>query len=214
MSGFDTGFILYVGNMFGGKTASMITELEIARDHLERKVQVFKSERDTRYEPGYICAQNDKLKFPATEISDAGEIEKKLIDGVEIVGIDELQFFDRGVVDFIENYKHKIKIFGTGLWRDYRGNPFPLREVGSFHKDSEFHIGHFVGWADEINFRFPKCKHKENGRKICGAEAKYCQRVNDDGIFSGYNEDTIKVGGVKDYLARCKEHFYRPERNV
>lgn len=215
MGEFDTGFTFYVGNMFGGKTAQMIDDLETAQKHLGRKVQVFKPCIDDRYSRDYISANEEKLTFPAIEVSDASDIENHLVEGVEVVGIDELQFFDKRVADFIREYKPHIRIFGTGLFHDYRGEPFHLRKIGNSEIDSEFNIGHILSLVDPLDsldqlvFKFPKCTEKV-GRRKCGRLAQYIQRVNEDGSFSEYGDRTIIVGSTNKYFPRCKDHFVKP----
>ena len=220
MGEFDRGFTLYVGNMFGGKTLNMIQDLNIAREILKRKIQVFKPCIDDRYSRDYISANEEKLKFPATEIENAGDLEKLFLSTTEIVAIDEIQFLDKRVRDFIRDYKDKVKIIGTGLLRDYRGELFKLREIGDNKKDSELDMGNIIGLidplnpSDKISYRFPRCTESKNG-DICGRLAQYIQRLEkEDGSFSPYEANTIITGGTNLYLPRCEKHFVKPERKV
>jgi len=210
MGEFDSGFTLYVGNMFGGKTAQMIVDLQGAQI-AGKKVQAFKINWDNRYEEGYITANNGQLKFPALSVPNFGILEKKFFEDVDVLGIDEFQFFDWRSIDFIKNLKGKIKIIGTALQYNYRGEPFALREIGNKEIDSKYFIGNLMELAYPIIHKLPVCTHNKNG-EICGKIALYPQRLNSDGSFSKYEDSTIVVGGVNKYLPRCEVHFIQPQR--
>ncbi len=212
MGEFDKGFTFYVGNMFGGKTAQMVVDLQRA-EIAGKKVQAFKLAWDNRYDEGYITANNGQLKFSAISIPDAKGIIKHLNSDTEILGIDELQFFDWSTINFIKQLKNKIKIIGTALQFDYRGEPFALREVGNKEIDSKYHVGDLMSLAYPIIHKLPVCTHETNG-KICAKEALYPQRLNEDGGLSKYEDKTIVVGGVNKYFPRCIEHFVMPQRNA
>ncbi|MEN7982566.1 MAG: hypothetical protein ABFQ65_03905 [Nanoarchaeota archaeon] len=212
MGEFDNGFTFYVGNMFGGKTAQMIVDLQRA-EIAGKKVQAFKINWDNRYEEGYLTANNGQLKFPAISVSDFDTLRKHLIEDIEVLGIDELQFFDWRCIDFIKKFKNKIKIIGTALQYNYRGEPFALRKIDDKEIDSKYSVGSLMELAHLIIHKLPVCTHGENG-EICGRIALYPQRLNEDGSFSKHEDKTIVVGGVNKYFPRCEKHFVRPERNV
>jgi thymidine kinase len=212
MGEFDRGFTFYVGNMFGGKTANMIVDLQRA-EIAGKKVQAFKISWDDRYEEDFITANNEQLKFPAVSVPNIDILERSLNDDVEVLGIDELQFFDERIIDFIKKYQNKIKIIGTSLQFNYRGEPFSLRSIESKEIDSDNTVGDLMALAHPIIHKLPVCTHKENG-KICGRTALYPQRLNEDGVFSKYEDKTIIIGGRESYAPRCSKHFVKPERNV
>jgi thymidine kinase len=166
MGEFEQGFTFYVGNMFGGKTASMIMDLQKA-EIAGKKVQAVKVSWDDRYQDGIITANNRQLTFPAISIPDVRFLEGFARKGIEVLGIDELQFFDERIIDFIKDYKDKIKIIGTALQFDYRGNPFSLREVGNKEIDSKHHVGDLMALAYSIIHKLPVCAHKVdiNGKR-------------------------------------------------
>jgi thymidine kinase len=212
MGEFDRGFTFYVGNMFGGKTAQMIVDLQRAKI-AGKKVQAFKISWDDRYEEDHITANNEQLKFPAVSVPDIDILERSLNEDVEVLGIDELQFFDERIIDFIKRYQNKVKIIGTSLQFNYRGEPFSLRSVGNKEIDSRNTVGDLMALAHPIIHKLPVCTHKEDG-KICGRAALYPQRRNKDGSFSKYDDATIVIGGQESYTPRCIKHFRMPERNV
>lgn len=209
MGEFDNGFTLYVGNMFGGKTAQMIVDLQRAQI-AGRKVQAFKINWDDRYGEDYITANNGQLKFPALSVPDFGDLEKNILESVEVLGIDELQFFDWRSIDFIKKFKNKFKIIGTALQYNYRGEPFSLREIGNKEKDSNYSVGNLMELAHCIIHKIPVCTHKESD-ETCGRIALYPQRLDEDGGYSKYNDLTIVVGGVNKYFPRCVKHFVKPQ---
>lgn len=212
MNEFDKGFTFYVGNMFGGKTAQMIVDLKKAKK-AGKKVQAFKLDLDNRYEKGYLTAHEGQLKFPALSVPDFKDLEKNLLKGVEVLGIDELQFFDRRMIDFIKNYKDKMKIIGTALQFDYRGEPFKLRDFEHKNMDSKYSVGNLMELACPIKHMLPVCTYEKN-KKLCGREALFPQRLDEDGSFSKYESPTIVVGGKNTYFPRCVEHFVKPQRNA
>jgi thymidine kinase len=212
MGEFDKGFTLYVGNMFGGKTAQMIVDLQRA-EIAGKKVQAFKVNWDNRYEEGYITANNGQLKFPALSVPDFETLKYCFLEDTEVLGIDEMQFFDWKIIEFIKNFKGKIKIVGTALQYNYRGEPFELRECGDNRIDSKYSVGNLMELAHLIVHKLPVCTH-ENSNEICGRVALYPQRLNSDGTFSRYEDSTIVVGGVNKYFPRCERHFVKPERKV
>ena len=133
--------VVYVGNMFGGKTASMVGDLQRA-EIAGKKVQAFKVAWDNRYEEGFITANNGQLKFPATSVPNISALEN-LLKKVDVLGIDELQFFDWKSIELINKLRGETKIIGTALQFDYRGEPFPLREIGK--KDRSWNLRLVLG---------------------------------------------------------------------
>lgn len=211
MNEFDKGFTFYVGNMFGGKTAQLILDLKKAKK-AGKKVQAFKLDRDNRYEEGYITAHN-RLKFPALSVPDFKDLEKNLLKDVEVLGIEKLHSFDRRMIDFIKNYKNKIKIIGTALQFDYRGEPFKLRDFENKDLDSSYSVGNLMELACPVIHKLPVCTYEKN-KKLCGREALFPQRLDADGSFSKYEDSTIVVGGTNTYFPRCEKHFVKPQRNL
>ena len=222
---FNPGFLLHVGNMSGGKTAHMILNLQRA-NFAGKNVQAFKVSWDNRYEEGYITANNKQMKFPASSVPDFSGLEKKLDKNVEVLGIDEMQFWDDRIIGFIREYRDKMKIIGTALQRDFRGNPFRLRSQNGRGYDSDKHIGELLALADDIETHWPVCTYSGNG-KICGEKAQYVQRWNTEGNLSNYDEKTLNVENVVNskeekqkklnkgncaYEVRCARHYIAPER--
>lgn len=219
---FAPGLLIYSGNMAGGKTANMVFDLQRA-EIAGRKIQAFKTPWDNRYGEGYITANNRELKFPATSVPNLEELISKLDPKTEILGIDEMQFWDEGIIDFVKEYRDKIKIMGTLLQHDFRGNPFPLRSCLGKEYDSQRHVGEIMALSTSgIKTFLPVCTHSDNG-KICGMKAPYVQRINPSGEYSSYDEPTVAVGRVLEngeeelppahsYEVRCPAHYIVPKK--
>lgn len=203
-----TGFTFIVGNMFGSKTSEMIHLLNLEKT-MERKVQAFKISWDDRYGAGKIKTHQGTV-FPAKQVRGTLELENSIKKGTQVIGIDEVQFFDEGIMDFILENKEKYLIIATALQMDFRGEPFPFRSFEGREFDSHNHVGHLLPYA-KILPRYPKCTFEESGR-ICRDEAIYIQRFREDGSFARYSDSTIVVGGRDKYAPRCIEHFVRPEK--
>lgn len=205
-----TGFIFIVGNMFGSKTREMMHLLNLEQS-MGRKVQAFKTFFDDRYAIDKITT-HDGAEFPATAVKSTAELISRIQPDVEVIGIDEVQFFDDEMIEFILENKAKYLIIATALQLDFRGHPFPLRKKEGKEIDSEFHVGHLMPHAIVIT-RYPQCTHRD-GTGICRAEGIYIQRFRPDGSLAPYEEPTVIVGGEDKYKPRCIDHFIEPEKSA
>jgi len=110
------------GSMFSGKTEELIRRLkrvEIA--HL--KAEIFKPAFDTRYDEQKIVS-HDENKIMSTPIDNSQTI-LLLAQDVDVVGIDEAQFFDDQITSVCETLALKgMRVIVAGLDMDYKGNPF------------------------------------------------------------------------------------------
>src|SRR5207245_9056347 len=100
------------GSMFSGKSEELIRRVrraQIAR----QKVQLFKPRVDTRYTPDHIVSHSD-MKMPSQVVVSSSEILERLEDGTEVVGIDEGQFFDPGLVSVVNTLADSgIRVIGA-----------------------------------------------------------------------------------------------------
>lgn len=208
----ETGFRLYVGNMFGGKTAKMIFDLQRA-EYAGKKVQAFKISWDNRTGENNLTANNGQLKYPAVSVLSLSALKVFLKSDTEILAIDELQFWEEDILDFIKEYQHKIKIIGTGLQFDYRREPFSLRKKKGRQFDSEnVSIVDLMGISTEIYQEWPVCTKKDFEGKVCGKTAHYPQRWRKDGTLSSFSDNTIVVGGEEKYAPRCSSCYIKPKQ--
>ena len=110
------------GSMFSGKTEELIRRLSRAKI-AKQKIKVFKPSIDKRYDKEYIISHNQK-HLSSSIISEASEI-LSLSEGYNVVGIDEAQFLDLGIVKVCNDLANKgFRVILAGLDMDYQGNPF------------------------------------------------------------------------------------------
>lgn len=110
------------GSMFSGKTEELIRRLKRARIANQR-VEIFKPAIDTRYSAVEVVS-HDASSILSTPVDSSASI--LLLSGdVDVVGIDEAQFFDDGIVDVCGQLASSgIRVIAAGLDMDYTGKPF------------------------------------------------------------------------------------------
>jgi thymidine kinase len=110
------------GSMFSGKTEELIRRLR--RAHFANlKVEIFKPSLDNRYSLTRVVSHDDK-SIVSTPVDNASSI-LLLAGEVDVIGIDEAQFFDNSIVDVCNQLADKgIRIVIAGLDMDYTGKPF------------------------------------------------------------------------------------------
>lgn len=110
------------GSMFSGKTEELIRRMKRAQ-YAKQRVEIFKPAVDTRYHDTKVVS-HDAREIHSTPVANSAEI-LNLIDGIEVVGIDEAQFFDEGIIDVCNQLANKgIRVIVAGLDMDYLGKPF------------------------------------------------------------------------------------------
>ncbi len=118
-----TGSIeVIAGSMFSGKTEELIRRLKRAKI-ARLKVEIFKPAIDTRYSVGEVVS-HDENSILSTPVESSGNI--MLLSGdVDVIGIDEAQFFDIGLIDVsISLANMGIRVIIAGLDMDFKGKPF------------------------------------------------------------------------------------------
>ena len=108
--------------MFSGKTEELIRRLKRAK-FAKQQVEIFKPKIDTRYSEEDVVS-HDKTAIRSTPVESSGSI--LLMSGdVDVVAIDEAQFFDDGLVDVCTQLANQgIRVIVAGLDMDFRGAPF------------------------------------------------------------------------------------------
>jgi thymidine kinase len=167
------------GSMFSGKSEELIRRLRravIAR----QRVQIFKPVLDDRFAEDEIVSHSEQ-RIPATKVTSAEEIVKALDDRTEVIGIDEVQFFDAEIVDLCDRLANRgRRVIVAGLDQDYRGRPFePVPQL--------------MAIAEYVSKMLAVCAR-------CGAPANRSQRI----VASS---DRIVVGAAGAYEARCRRCF-------
>lgn len=110
------------GSMFSGKTEELIRRLKRVKI-ANLKVEIFKPTIDVRYDAVKIVS-HDTNAIQSTPVDNSQKI-LLLAEGVDVVGIDEAQFFDAQVADVCEQLaQNGIRVIVAGLDMDYQGNPF------------------------------------------------------------------------------------------
>lgn len=110
------------GSMFSGKTEELIRRLKRAKI-AKQKVEIFKPEVDIRYDESKVVS-HDSNSIQSTPVPSAEQI-LLLVGDVDVVGIDEAQFFDAGLPDVCTKLANNgIRVIAAGLDMDYLGNPF------------------------------------------------------------------------------------------
>ena len=110
------------GSMFSGKTEELIRRLKRAQFG-KQKVEIFKPRIDTRYHEENIVS-HDRNEIRSTPVDSPQEI-LLLTEGVDVVGIDEAQFFSNEIVDVCNTLANKgIRVIVAGLDMDFMGKPF------------------------------------------------------------------------------------------
>lgn len=110
------------GSMFSGKTEELIRRLKRARIARQR-VEIFKPAIDTRYDHQMVVS-HDRNEIVSTPVNHSSEILLRATD-VDVVGVDEAQFFDEGIVEVCNTLANSgIRVIVAGLDMDYLGRPF------------------------------------------------------------------------------------------
>jgi thymidine kinase len=180
----DSGWVeVITGSMFSGKSEELIRRVrraQIAR----QSVQLFKPRVDSRYADDHIVSHSD-MKMPSLVVGSAREILERLEGTTEVVGIDEGQFFDAGLVDVVNTLADRgLRVIVAGLDQDYRGRPFePMPQL--------------LAIAEYVDKTLAICMR-------CGAPANRSQRLVPD-------THRVVVGGSAQYEARCRRCFQPSE---
>jgi thymidine kinase len=167
------------GSMFSGKTEELIRRLNRAKI-ADLKVEIFKPATDTRYHQNNVVS-HDKKEIRSTPVQFAHDI-LLLASGCDLVGIDEAQFFDSGIVEVAVKLANQGKrVVVAGLDMDYLAKPFePMNNLMA--------VAEFVTKTHAI------CMN-------CGAIASYTYRLD--------NSDKQVLLGEKDiYQARCRRCYH------
>ncbi|MEN9486643.1 MAG: hypothetical protein RIR56_331 [Bacteroidota bacterium] len=110
------------GSMFSGKTEELIRRLRRA-EMAGQKVEIFKPKIDTRYDDVEVVSHNHN-KIMSTPVESSNEI-LLLGSTCDVIGIDEAQFFDGGIVEVANQLANNgVRVVIAGLDMDFLGRPF------------------------------------------------------------------------------------------
>lgn len=167
------------GSMFSGKSEELIRRIRLARIAHQR-VQVFKPGLDTRYAEEELVSHSN-FRVAARKVASSSELMGQVNELTEVVGIDEVQFFDEGIVEVCNRLANAGKrVIVAGLDQDFRGHPFePMPKLLA--------VGEYVTKLLAV------CT-------ICGSPANRSQRIRG-------GSEVIELGAQDRYEARCRRHF-------
>ena len=110
------------GSMFSGKTEELIRRLKRAKI-ANLRVEIFKPRIDTRYSEEAVVS-HEGHSILSTPVDSARAILEKA-DGVDVIGVDEAQFFDEGIVEVCNQLANRgVRVIIAGLDMDFKGVPF------------------------------------------------------------------------------------------
>ncbi len=110
------------GSMFSGKTEELIRRMKRAQ-FAKQKVEIFKPIIDTRYAEEDVVS-HDKNAIRCTPVESSSNL-LLLGDNVDVIGIDEAQFFDEGIVEVCNELANRgSRVIVAGLDMDFKGKPF------------------------------------------------------------------------------------------
>lgn len=171
------------GGMFSGKSEELVRRLRRALIARQR-VQVFRIATDTRDAEGTegdVLRTRDNRILSAATVTSSDEMREKLSLGVEVVGIDEAQFFDRGLVELVTELADLgVRVIVAGLDLDFRRRPF-----GS--------IPELMAIAEHVDKMHAVCVR-------CGGAAQYSLRI-------AAGEQQVLIGDMESYEARCRRCY-------
>jgi len=172
------------GPMFSGKSEELIRRLKRAQI-ARRRVASFKPDVDLRYHRTAIASHSAQT-LEAITVSSVEGLKAALFDQeeqepIEVIGIDEAQFFDESLVGLTGELVHQVKrVILAGLDMTFSGEPFGP-------------IPNLMAVADEVLKLSAVCM-------VCGAPAIHTQRLSS-------NQQLVMVGAAGIYEARCRACF-------
>ncbi|MCC0976535.1 thymidine kinase [Staphylococcus aureus] len=172
------------GSMFSGKSEELIGRLRRGI-YAKQKVVVFKPAIDDRYHKEKVVSHNGNA-IEAINISKASEIMTHDLTNVDVIGIDEVQFFDDEIVSIVEKLSadgHRVIV--AGLDMDFRGEPFePMPKL--------------MAVSEQVTKLQAVCA-------VCGSSSSRTQRLI-NGKPAKIDDPIILVGANESYEPRCRAH--------
>ena len=166
------------GSMFSGKTEELIRRLRRA-EMAGQKVEIFKPKVDTRYDDVEVVSHNYN-KIMSTPVESSNEI-LLLGSTCDVIGIDEAQFFDEGIVEVANQLANNgIRVVIAGLDMDFLGRPFGP-------------MPYLMATAEYVTKVHAICKKTGN-------LANYSMRISQ-------NQDLVQLGETDSYEAVSRRVF-------
>lgn len=178
------------GSMFSGKSEELLRRIKrgvIAK----QKVLLFKPSIDNRYDENRVSTHNGN-SYDSISIEKSSDILNFVKDTkYDIIGIDEIQFFDNDIVKIINKLSDDgIRVIVAGLDMDFKAEPFhPMPEI--------------MAISEMVTKLHAVCNK-------CGKEASRSQRLI-NGKPAKYDDPVVVIGASESYEARCR-HCHEIER--
>ncbi len=168
------------GSMFSGKTEELIRRMRRAQ-FAKQRVEIFKPAIDVRYSEEDVVS-HDQKHIQSTPIDSSASI-LLLANDIDVVGIDEAQFFDMGIVDVCNELANKgVRVIVAGLDMDFKGVPFgPMPALCAI--------------ADDVTKVHAICVR-------CGALAYVSHRLVE-------NDKRVLLGETQEYEPLCRECYQK-----
>ena len=181
---------LICGSMFSGKSEELIRRVRRATFG-NLTVRVYKPAIDDRYKEDAVVSHNG-TSVMARPVKSSLDILQHVSDEVDVVGIDEIQFFDEHIVEVVECLADRgLRVIIAGLDTDFRGEPFGKMPDMMALSES----------VTKLNAICP----------VCGSPASRTQRLI-DGAPASYDDPVILVGASESYEPRCRHHHDVPNK--
>ncbi|AKX34675.1 thymidine kinase [Spiroplasma litorale] len=185
---------LITGCMFAGKTEEFIKRLR-RYQYADQNIIVFKPAIDNRYSEKEIYSHS-RMNIDAIPVNNSDEVKKIFeendkIKKIDVVGIDEVQFLDEGIVDLLEQFaSNQIIVVASGLDKDFKNNPF--KNVDKLLVSAEY--------VDKLT----SICHK------CGGNGTRTQRIV-KGKPAKADSPLIDIAANEKYESRCRHCFEEPK---
>ena len=165
--------------MFSGKSEELVRRLRRAVIG-RQNVAVFKPATDTRSHPERVVTRDDRA-IDALSVGSSEELLRRVDDDVDVVGIDEAQFFDDDLVTAVNRLADAgVRVIVAGLDLDFQRRPFgPMPSL--------------LTLAEYVDKMHAVCV-------VCGDPAHYSQRI-------AGGEEQVLVGDTETYEARCRSCY-------
>ncbi len=180
---YQEGYIeVIVGCMFAGKTEELIRRINTLK-FANKNIAVFKPEIDNRYSDNEVVSHAG-TRVHSYVIKDAREILDIVTPEIDVVAIDEVQFFDDEILKVCEHLALNGKrVMAAGLDMDFRGEAFGV-------------IPKLMTTAEFVTKLTAVCT-------VCGGPATRSQRLV-NGEPASYDDPIVMVGASEAYEARCR----------
>jgi thymidine kinase len=177
------------GSMFSGKSEELIRRVRRTQ-FAKQKIVVFKPQLDNRYAEEAVVSHNG-TSFDAIPISCSADIFKYIDPEVDVIAIDEVQFFDEEITDVVQQLAYSgYRVITAGLDQDFRGEPFgPMPNI--------------MAVAELVTKLQAVCA-------VCGSPASRTQRLI-NGRPASYHDPVVLIGASEAYEPRCRHHHEVPK---